>query len=1308
MRVPKVLLSIVVFALSLNVLAYDSHRYLAKDIDVSDGLTQNSVLSVIQDRTGFIWMGTKDGLNRYDGTNIRRYQLRDCEPGHNYINDLLEADNGLIWMGTYSGLCYYDPLSDKVSVVDLNQLLGSEASWLSVSHLVKGPDGLIYAPLADWGTLVIDSSKREVTLRDLKFHSLCFDSSGKAYAWTLDKNLVVSSDNLFTFTQPFPGIKEKLEPYPLGQMTFVKGRLYNMTLSSFYVDLSRGEVVPLPYPGIYDMVVLPSGEIWVGTDNGLYVLDKNYNQVAVLKQVVGDSETVRDNSVHCLCADRDGGVWVGSYFTGVKYFANNYAGIRRYYPRSPSDKMALRVRRIVNDDDGSLWIGTEDNSIMRYWPGEDRFECYKDKIDLVVNSSNIHGLVNDGDHVWFGTFSTLAAMYRLDKKTLGVTEIPGPVRELISIVKARDGLLWLGTDGGLLTYDEDGGGYSKVHGITNRVQFLFQDDSDNIWAGMYGDGLWRMDYVSKEWTHYVYDKDNPSGVPGDRVIFIFQDSSSRIWVSTEGGGLAVYDPSSDSFRGMRDELPFSLAYSIVEDNESTLWITTNDGLVHYFPRTGKFSVFDIDDGFAINQFNHDSGVLASDGKIYFGCTGGMVSFDPATLSRREEVPPVVFTDFSVAGRPGDNDGTQLSGMNVNFTSKVTLRYRDNSFRIGVAQLDYRIPRKYSLEYMMKGYGNEWLPVSRDEIVFGRLDPGAYKLRVRVVNGDGSATGVERCLDVKVLRPLMLSLPMLALYGLAAFAALFVSAGILMRKARLKALIERDKEEMRKERDFFASKFEFFTTVAHDIRTPLALIKGPLEDIRNGLENKRGSDIMEDLDMAINNTDNLSSLVTQLLDFKNMDDFGYDLDFHPTDVVPLLDHVLRMFGPMERKGDIRLSFARPKERIVAEVDEKAMRRIFSNLLSNAFKYSDSFIELGLRSDSRSFVMTVTNDGVIVPAEMRESIFKPYVRHDGGKVSGSGVGLALCRTLAELHGGEIRMDEDLGVNRFVLTIPLAHADDGADGEAPGSRGIDATPRDASKSRLRMLVVEDNEDMRRFLEKIFSSQYDVRVAKDGLEALSVLDGAQDFDIVVSDVMMPRVDGFQLCRKIKENLDISHVPVILLTAKTDNMSKVEGFSIGADAYVEKPFSVEVLRTEVASVLGNRDRMRRHFAAEPFALPSSLTRSRLDEDFLNKLNDYLEKNIDNVELSVADMAEATCMSASNLLRKLKALTGVTPNEYLKTIRINVAASLLKSSECMVVDVSERVGFRSHSYFSSCFKKTFGMSPKEYQDKCKAEGESAS
>ncbi|MCM1151000.1 MAG: response regulator [Alistipes sp.] len=1294
-------------------------QYAFRPLNVDDGLAHNTVLAIMQDRTGFMWFGTKDGLNRYDGQEIRTVAAVDAIPGNNYITALCEDAEGKIWIGTDAGVCIYDPETERAE----RFLQPADDGCVikgNIPQIVMAPDSTVWIPAGSRGFFRYDSRSRALThirgersgTRLYTTRNLCFTAQNTACLVLDDGNIYLSDDGLGSIVPLFAdgGTEAFCDRFVKKIVPGTRNRIYVCSSRGlFEVNLAtrRFRKIVLPHSNDYvrDLLAVRSDEIWVATESCLEILDGHLQETAFFYADNKSPYALRDNSIYCLCKDRQGGMWAGTYFAGVAYSrAGASAPVRRYYSNPLGRNLGWHVREIVADEDGDLWIGTESKSLFRYRAVSDEIEPVWDDELL---SSNIHGLCCDGDYVWVGTYEQSRTLIRIHRRTLAEKSYPSAGKEIYTICKTAAGDLWIGTTSGLKRYDRTGDRFVVDTAVRSHIHHLREDSAGNLWAATYSDGLYRYDALNATWQHFVYDEQNPASLAADKVLSVFEDSRSQLWFTTEGGGLCRYLPERGDFVRYKSDLPFDTLYRIEEDDAGLFWITSNKGLVRFDPESRNYFVFTTDDGLLSNQFNYSSSCKTRDGRIYAGCSIGFISFDPREMKPDDAMFPIVPTDFMLYNRSiGVGEGDSPLTKSISLLDRLDLAPDENSFSLRVAAIDYQSPHEARMRYRLEGFDSHWHALRGHTISYSNLPYRSYRLVIEGLRSNGEPNGSLRTLDIRIRPPFYLSPVAQICYVLFAIAAVGLVYTIVVRRSTRKREERIEKIERRKERELYVAKFDFFTNIAHEIRTPLSLIRGPLENVARKERDTSDEELREDIRTMEQNTDRLMTLIDQLLDFRKAEKGGFKLRPVECDIRETVRAVYDRFGTMARQRKLELSASFPEEEVRASVDCEALTKIVSNLLSNALKYAESRIRLELtaESDPRRFRIVMTNDGQVVPQDQREAIFRPFVQYRDGRhvMTGTGIGLTLARSLAELHGGTLEMDRSTEINRFILTVPIVRRTEeflavSQTLPEPSSDG-GRQPAGGNGGRAALLVVEDDPGMLGFVSRQLAGFYDVSTAEHGAAALAMLRNGS-FDLIVSDVMMPEMDGLELCRRVKSDLRFSHIPVLLLTAKIDIVSKVEGLDTGADAYVEKPFSPEYLRASISALLSNRERVRRHFLESPFVRSETLAYSKADQEFMRKLDDFILRNMGHADLSVDGMADEMCMSNSNLFRKLKAIIGKNPNEYLRIRRLKRAAELLGEEKFSIADIALIVGFRSATYFSTCFKKQFGISPMEFVEK---------
>lgn len=1299
---------------ALPAYAQNAVHYYFRTMDIRNGLSQNTVYQILQDRKGFMWFGTKDGLNRYDGLSFRIYKKENSGLGRNFVTALYEDYEGNIWIGTDGGVFIYNPVSDSFTpfghksdkgtvIRDFVTMIGSDGNnniWISVEN-----QGLFRYNCREKTLLnyLHDSGLANVTR---------FWLNGNT-CW-----LALYADNLY---RAEAGFDSPLQPFKDadGKEIF-KGDIINWQVDGPHnciyvaslnglteINQTTGKARRLLNTYVRSLQFRSDDELWVGAESGLYIYNLTKDKVTHLTVPnQDDSYALSDNAIYSLCCDKENGMWIGSYFGGVNYYPYQWTYFEKFYPREDLRHFGRRVREICQSNDGTLWIGTEDKGLFNFDPESGKITPFEHPAIY----QNVHGLCLDGDDLWVGTFSGGLNRVNLRTKQVkhyakGESDNSMAANDAFTICKTTTGDIWIGTTSGLLKYNRASDDFTRIPQLKNMFTYdILEDFNGNLWIATFSNGVFCYDVRSRQWRNYLADEKDSVSLPYNKVISIYEDSKKRLWFMTLGEGFCRYNPQTDSFirYDMSQGFPSNTIYKMVEDKKGNLWITTNYGLVCFNPDTGTKHAYTTANGLLSNQFNFQSGYCDKKGRIYLGSINGFIAFDPETFVENTFLPPVAITDFYLfnkrlsAGRPD----SPLK-KSITYSDELVLEANQNSFSFSVAALSYQAPEMNRLEYTLEGFDREWYAVGRNsQINYSNLPYGSYTLRIRGSNSDGKWNETERVLDIRIRPPFYLSVWAYMVYVVLALCSLVAVIFYFRSRTRQKHQQAMEKFEREKERELYTAKIDFFTNVAHEIRTPLTLIKSPLENVL--ASQLVPEEVRDDLEIMDLNTNRLLDLVNQLLDFRKTETRGFQLNFMECDVADILQKTYKRFKPLARQRGLELTVEAP-ENLRASVDREGLTKIISNMLTNAIKYADTYIRVKLSAEDEELLITVCNDGAVVPVEMREEIFKPFIQYKAGAlqaVSGTGIGLALARSLAELHGGTLYMGDSMENNCFVMTLPVEHEPSVAVEQKEYAPDEESARKEEPASatgqyRYTILVVEDSREMQEFVVKQFSAEYRVLTAMDGVEALKVLE-EHTVHLVISDIMMPQMDGLELCEHLKSELDYSHIPIILLTAKTTLQAKIEGMKLGADAYIEKPFSVEYLKVCVTNLLSNREKLRVSFAHSPFVQANSMALTKADEVFLKTLKEIVDENMQNPDFCIDDMASLLNMSRSSLNRKIKGVLDMTPNDYIRLERLKKAAQLLKEGECKINEVCYMTGFNTPSYFTKCFQKQFGVLPKDF------------
>jgi signal transduction histidine kinase/DNA-binding response OmpR family regulator len=788
---------------------------------------------------------------------------------------------------------------------------------------------------------------------------------------------------------------------------------------------------------------------------------------------------------------------------------------------------------------------------------------------------------------------------------------------------------------------------------------------------------------------------------------LFEDSRKNIWFCTESG-LCRYDYKEKKIIRSSAEpvLRDNQVFRVMEDNRGMLWVSTSKGLINLNPVNGQTKSFNTGNGLLSDQFNYNSACKDEDGTMYFGTVKGMIGFNPAGFVENSFIPPVYITGIQV-----NNGELKIDSLHsrlrqsVIYTSSITLPYDSSTISIDVSALSYAMPDRNEYLYRMDGLDKNWNHLnSNGKIYYTKLSPGNY-----VFNVKGSAGGevwnsrVTR-LSIHILPPWWASFWAWVLYALVSLSIIFVILRYYYIALREKNKRRIETLEIEKEREIYNAKIDFFTNITHEIRTPLTLIKLPVEKLLKSASSD--SAVRDNLNMIDKNTNRLIHLTNQLLDFRKAEANNYSLNFVKTDINDLLKELFATYKPAAEERKLSFKLELPRIALLAYVDAEAFRKILGNLFSNAIKYASQSVVIKLlpfNSYDNVFHIEFKNDGSLIPGEAREKIFEPFYRlRQSEKHTGTGIGLPLSRSLAELHKGKLELKQPVdGQNVFLLSIPIHQENEISLGEY---ETIESDIRQAQagggsqagdQHDISILIAEDNMEIVNFLQKELGSLYNIYTASDGQAALGIL-LEKHIHLVISDIMMPVMDGIELSRKMKTDLQFSHIPIILLTAKNSITSKIEGLETGADAYIEKPFVMEYLLAQISNLLSNRNIMKEYYAHSPLAHIKGIASTKADKSFLEKLHQAIDENIADKDLDVDSLSKMMNMSRVTFYRKIKGLSDLTPNELINLSRLKKAAELLAEGRYMINEVASIIGYNLTSNFSRDFHKQFGVTPSGY------------
>ncbi len=1317
-------------------------------LSTEDGLSNDNVKGIHQDRRGFLWISTDRGLNRFDGYAFRvfRHDPDDSTSvGDDVVNAVLERSDGRFWVATAGGLNVLDPASATFTRLRHDPEDPSSVPPGPARAIALDPDGSLWVATGTLGLYRIEPDSGVVerfrhdpddpgSLSNDAVAALRVDRSGRL--WVAGQQAGISL--LDRETRRFRHWRH--DPDDPGSLVtpFVR-TIAEDSKGLLYLGLWRGGIARLdperpgrffPYrhdpedPGSLSednlsvLYVDRSDVLWAATVNGglnRLDLDDADGRFARFRHEPGDPWSLGSTDVRAVFEDAAGVLWFGTERAGLSRHDPLTRRFGHVYhdPGRPGSIGSGEVTAILRDPEGSLWIATRENGLDRFDRRTGRFVHFRTDPDDPgsLPDDRVLSLYSDRPgELWVGTWA--GGLSRLDTRT-GRFErfrndpaVPGTVPSggALALAASTGGRFWLGAGGGLARWDPSIQRFERfamVPAPIRSVSALLEDRNGVLWFTSDEGGLRQLDPKTGE-TAVVA---GPGGAV--RVLSLFEAQDGGIWVGTTDG-LARVDASS----GTLLPVPLSagplvdVVVSIEEDDEGRLWLGTEDGIVRYDPSVGSAVRFDETDGLQARSFSQAS-FRDRDGMLYFGGRNGYNAFRPENLASDASLPAVAFTRLEVPPSDGVGAATEID---LYDRTSVELSYLQRLLIVDFAVPGYRTPGRVRYEYRLTGLSDTWTPLGDGHrLTLTGLSPGSYVLEVRSAASSGAPVLDVSRLAISITPPWWRSNLAYVLYLLVAVAGLAAVRRYELNRIRLKDRLAVESSTAEKLRELDQHKSRFLANLSHEFRTPLTLIIGPLQRIL--ASEPAGSPVAEDHRVMLRNARRLQRLINQVLDLSRLESSAMDLATESRDVNALVRSIVSAMHPLAEREGVTLSGPAP-EPMVAPIDEDHMEKVFGNLVSNALKFTErgGFVEVSMQRGVAWIEITVADSGLGIPPEHLAHVFDRFYQADSSprrRHEGTGIGLALAKELVELHGGTISVSSEPGRgSTFVVRLPAAAApvaDVSPRVAAPEdiralpgglppspSRPVEATPRaPADGDRTRILVVDDNDDVRRFVRSLLEPHHEVVEAGDGAEGLASARASLP-DLVIADVMMPKLDGFELGRLLKNDPMLAGVPVILLTARSGIDDEIEGLETGADHFVRKPFEPGVLLATVRNLLTQRERLRAWYGAvsEPTDLPLSAFAARVLEVVDGRLDDAL--------LSVETLSDDLALSASQVRRRVKEEFGVSPNEFIRNRRLDRSVEMLRAGAGTVSEIAFAVGFNSLHYFSRAFSAHFGKAPSEY------------
>jgi signal transduction histidine kinase/ligand-binding sensor domain-containing protein/DNA-binding response OmpR family regulator len=1311
---------------------------------------------VYQDKKGFIWIATENGLNKFDGTKFTIYKHSADDSTsikNNYVRTVFEDSSGNFWVGCINGLMKYDWATNSFQEIKMYKD-GKQVSP-HITGIIEARDGDIWVATSGQGLFSMkkgDSyfkTKLENLLNSNYLNLVFQDSKGNLWIGSENNGLNFYSPatkEIKTFTAPNGISSDNISSIAEDKQgnifvgTLTKGlNKYNVRDKTFKQVLYNGN----SQLSVKTLLLTKENILYIGTDGqGLKLYNKD-------RDIVEDHEVnsapfdLSKGKVHSILQDKDNNFWLGIFQKGIIFIPGAEKKFDYYGFKSIKNNPigSSSVMSIYKDRDNITWIGTDNDGIYGINDKDERVAHFDQSASPYSISNIILSIYEDSNNnLWVGSYTK--GLAKLNRKTGTCQYIPELLNEKIyCITEDNQKNLLIGTygsgfyklnltDGKIIHFESrksENDDFSIDELSNDWVNDILFDSEGLIWIAHYKGASC---YNPRKNTFINYLNQNTI-LPKTVVYTLYEDKSGNMWIGTTEG-LYVFNKKDQSVKSytVKDGLPNDVICGIHEDENGNVWISTYLGISKFIPAENRFVNYYIGDGLQGNEFTRGARFADKGGKIYFGGINGVTDFYPKDITDTKKELKVLITDFYLfnhAIRQGDKSGgNDIINTSVLDADRFTLAYNDNTFSIEFSALEYTNPERIVYQYMIEELSPDWTNSypGMNRVTYTNLNPGTYTFKLRVRDHDNYSE--IKTIKIEITPPWYQSVWAYMVYAvLGVLFAYFIAIYIRTRVQHRQDDMRRTHEEQINE-----AKLQFFINISHEIRTPMTLIINPLEKL---LFDNKDPKLQKTYVMIYRNAQRILHLINQLMDIRKLDKGQMRLHFKETDIVGFIEDLMLTFEYPAQRKNIDFSFIHKDEKLNVWIDLNNFDKVLLNILSNAFKYTldNGSITIELTTGyneslkgplKKYFEIVVTDNGIGINKDKIEQIFERFYQINNDLTNsnfGTGIGLHLSRSLIELHHGIIFAEnrEDTQGTRFIVRVPLGcdHLDiqELENGELYGTpQPLNLSPEPLKipdeaeeeggkkvkpKTKYRVLVVEDEDEIREYIKNELASEYKIMESSNGKKALE-LALTESPDLIISDVMMPEMDGITLARKVKQNININHIPIILLTAKATPENKIEGLDIGADAYISKPFNTEVLKSTIANLIENRERLKNKFSGQQQQEDKiqKIEMKSADEILMRRVMKIVNENLSNADLSVEMLAANVGMSRVHMHRKLKELTNQSARDFIRGIRLKQAATLLSGKKLTISEVAYATGFSNLSHFSNSFKEFYGMSPKEY------------
>lgn len=1362
----KKIIEIVSFVFIIAVFPAQESSLHFNQINYDDDFSPSVISAMAQSKTGFVWIGTDNGLFRYDGYTFKKFSRDRKTQGHlsnNHINALLEDQDGNLWIGTSHGLNLYNKNTNDFTPIGISNVKGGSNY---VSSLVLDGDRNLWVGTFGGIKKIKKSAKN---LENLDRRSELSKSRVLTLFYDADYGIFAGTSAGLRCFDPKTG-KQKQLPRSLSANSELKnakvkkivktrkGDLWfgTETSGAFWLSDNGQRLLQFRHDPadpssissnwVDDVVQLDGHTIWLATKGGLSIFNTSKSTFTRIKHNPDNLYSLSDNNLKCFMKDRTGSVWIGTSAGAINIYNPSNLNVTRISEgtKSGSGLSNASASSVLRENNHSIWVGTSGGGLNFLDLSRSISGSYAIDGAYEKNIKNIITCLarRDDRTLLCGTYNGL---FEFDTASKQFTQIPlgaaysGSPERPITAIMVDDKTIWVGTDGnGLIEILPNGelihyNSGSAPGSLSDNFVMALENRSGGIWITTQN-GLNFLDKKRGEITR-IYKASNAKPLDNNSLTVMFTDSRKRLWIGADYDGLYYLNELNQKFLVLNKEKGFTDAAvkSIAEDAEGNLWVGAEDFLfkikIKNNGRNLKDSDFEISrfsgtDGIAVKQFLYNSATTLNASALVFGTSKGLLIFDPKKLVKPSGNPPIILTKLIVNNEVVEaGQDNEILKKPISETSQITIDYGKGYIGLEFSSLNFINPQKSKYAYKLESSNDkdQWHYIgTQNRINLSNLDAGSYTLSIKSTNGYDNGNSNIRTLEIIVLPPWYRTWWAYLFYFIVFAAANYLVYRFIKYRLKLRREIFMEQVENERKEEILTTQINFFTNISHEIRTPLTLIKGPVEELLSYDNDPKTNAKLKTIKQ---NSDRLMKLVNELLDLRKAEKGYMKIYCQRQDIVAFSFEIFESFRGLADEKNIDFKFVLNANVIIAYFDKNQMEKVIYNLLSNAFKFTKKngkivfSVEKGAPEENAVYIK-VKDNGIGIPENNRHSVFDRFFQVDdrGVQNMGSGVGLALSKNIVELHKGEITTPDEPGTwakTVFQIKLQLGNqhlsenqiVDVSADELQP--QKVEPSPviqpekvqfpDFPDKTKKTLMVVEDNEDVRRFIASVLELDYNLVEFGNGLEAVNFLDNELP-DLVISDIMMPEMDGIELCRIIKTNESTNHIPVLLLTAKASIDNKIEGLSTGADAYITKPFSTQELKLSIANLLSAQDILRKKYSGN-FIIDSDLSSiSTPEEQFIKKLMRIIEENLENSEFDVNMLVDRIGMSRTILYKKVTALTNQSVANLIKQIRLKKAADIILNTTHPISEVAFMVGFNDRKHFSREFKKVYNVSPSAYKN----------